>query len=637
MKNEVSPPDPAAGDPVANFQEALRLQRLGRLDEAEVLYRAILATSPVDPHCLLNLGHILKARGELETALSLWRTSVTNNPGHAPAFVAAGKVLNMQGRVAEAVRAFDAALAISPQDVDALNCRGNALARIGRLPDAVASYDGALAVDPHYGLAVMNRANALGALRRPEEAVAGYRQALRLGLQNPEMLGAKLFQQMQICDWSDHAEASAQIAQRIGEGAPADLPFTFLAHSDDPAAQLACAQIHARGRFPVPPPPLWNGEAYRHEKIRVAYVSADFYTHATAHLIAGLFERHDTSRFEITSYALGPSIEDDKRQRIRAAVYEFHDVSSLSDLEIARRIRAAEVDIVVDLKGYTTHCRPGIFAHRPAPIQISYLGFPATMGVDFMDYLLADSHVIPAGSERFYSEQIIRLPHSYQVNDRRGEVGPPPLTRAQAGLPADGFVFASFNANYKLTPQVFDVWMRLLRQVEGSVLWLLHTNDAVVRNLSREAHARGVSPDRLIFAPRAPLDEHLARHRLADLFVDSLPISAHTTASDALWAGLPLVTCVGRSFASRVAAGLLHAVGLPELITESLEAYEALALALATHPERLADLKARLAAQIKGAPLFDTDLSRRHIEAAYAIAWQRQQRGEPPAAFDVPA
>lgn len=633
---EAPPPhQPAAGDPAANFHEAVRLQRLGRLDEAEGFYRAVLARSPVHPESLLNLGLILKARGQYETALSLWRTSVLNNPGQASAHVAAGKVLAMLGRVAEAAQAFEAALALRPLDVDALNCRGNVLARLGRQAEALASYDRALAVDPGYGLAWINRANVMGVIGRPEEAVASYRQGLALGERPTEALGAKLFQQLQICDWSDYGQATALIARGIADAVAADLPFSLLAHSDDPAAQLACAQIHGRTRFANRAPPLWSGETYGHDRIRVAYVSADFRNHAVAHLIAGLFERHDPARFEITGYALGPQSNDAKRQRIRAAFPTFHDVTRVSDLEVARMIRAAETDIVIDLNGFTTHCRPGIFAHRPAPIQINYLGHPGTMGADFIDYILADRHVIPPGAERFYSERVIRLPHSYQVNDHDRVAPPETPTRGEAGLPPDAFVFACFNANYKITPPVFEVWMRLLTRIPGSVLWLLESNPAAARNLRAEARARGVAPDRLVFAPKVVPEDHLARHRLADLFLDTLPYNAHTTASDALSVGLPLVTCAGHGFAARVAASLLHAVGLPELITASLEAYEALALDLATHPARLADLKARLAAQIDGAPLFDTDLTCQHIEAAYVTAWQRHQRGEPPAAFDI--
>lgn len=631
MTNEVPPSEAVTDD----LNEAVRLHRLGRMEEAELLYRSVLSRLPVHPYAMLNLGLILKARGQFENALGLWRTAAINNPNNGGLPLASGKVLAMLGRLTEALSAFDQALKIAPADFDALNCRGNVLARLGRQSDALVSYDQALAVQPDYGLALINRGNVLGYLRRPEEAVASYREGLRLHPGRVEALGQLLHQQLQVCDWADYGQTRALIAQRIGEGASADLPFSFLAHNDDPAAQLACAQVHAKARFPVRPAPLWNGEVYQHDRIRVAYVSADFRNHAVAHLIAGLFEHHDKARFEISGYALGPPSDDAKRQRIRAAFPVFHDVARLSDLEVARMIAAAETDIVVDLTGLTTHCRPGIFAHRPAPLQINYLGHPGTMGADFIDYILADRHVIPPGAERFYSEQVIRLPHSYQVNDHGRAVPPETPTRREAGLPADAFVFACFNATYKLNPPLFDVWMRLLNKVPGSVLWLLESNPIVVRNLRAEAQARGVSGDRLVFAPKVAPEDHLVRHRLADLFLDTLPYNAHTTASDALWTGLPIVTCAGQGFAARVAASLLQAVGLPELITESLEAYEALALDLATRPERLADLRARLAARVDGAPLFDTDLSRRHIEAAYTTAWRRQQRGEAPAAFDV--
>lgn len=636
MTNE-APPSAAADTARANFSEAARLHGQGRLEEAEPLYRAVLAFDPTQRDCLYNLGLLRKARGDLAGALELWRTSIAHHPGHPAANIAMGKVLGMLGRVGEALAAFDAALAVSPRDIDALNCRGNVLARMGRHAEALASYDQVVALQPTYALAVLNRANVLGALGRPEEAVAAYRAGLLLTPDNDEVKGAKLFQQLQICDWSDYQGASDLIARRLGEGAPADLPFTLLAHCDDPAVQLAGANLHLKTRFPVAPQVLWRGEAYAHDRIRVAYVSADFRNHAVAHLIAGLFERHDRDRFEISAYALGPRVEDSKRDRIRAAFPVFHDVAQVGDLEVARMIRAAETDIVVDLNGFTAHCRPGIFAHRPAPIQINYLGHPGTMGRGIMDYILADRAVIPPGSEAFFGEQVIRLPHSYQVNDRDRAIAVQTPSRAEAGLPRDGFVFACFNANYKLNPPIFDLWMRLLARVPGSVLWLLEGKAPVGRNLRAEARARGVDPDRLIFASRAAPEDHLARHRLADLFLDTLPYNAHTTASDALWTGLPIVTCAGRGFAARVAASLLTAVGLPELITESLEAYEALALDLATDPARLAALKARLAAQRETAPLFDTDLSRRHIEAAYSAAWERQRRGEPPAAFDVPA
>ncbi|MES2342533.1 MAG: tetratricopeptide repeat protein [Pseudomonadota bacterium] len=636
MTNE-APPFGAADTARANFSEAARLHGQGRLEEAEPLYRAVLAFDPTQRDCLYNLGLLRKARGDFAGAIALWRTSIAHHPGHPAASIALGKVLGMLGRVGEALAAFDAALVVSPQDIDALNCRGNILARLGRHAEALESYDQVVALQPTYALAVLNRANVLGTLGRPEEAVAAYRAGLLLTPDNDEVKGAKLFQQLQICDWSDYEDASDLIVRRLGEGAPADLPFTLLAHCDDPAAQLAAANLHLKTRFPVAPEVLWRGEAYAHDRIRVAYVSADFRNHAVAHLIAGLFERHDRDRFEISGYALGPRVEDAKRERIRAAFPVFHDVAQVDDLEVARMIRAADTDIIVDLNGFTAHCRPGIFAHRPAPLQINYLGHPGTMGRGLMDYILADGVVIPPGSEVFFGEQVIRLPHSYQVNDRDRAIAARTPSRAEVGLPPEGLVFACFNANYKLNPPVFELWMRLLAKVPGSVLWLLEGKDPVARNLRAEAQARGVDPGRLVFAPKAAPEDHLARHRLADLFLDTLPYNAHTTASDALWTGLPLVTCAGRGFAARVAASLLQAVGLPELITESLDAYEALALDLATNPDRLAALKARLAVQRDTAPLFDTDLARRHIEAAYTTARERQRGGGPPAAFDVPA
>jgi predicted O-linked N-acetylglucosamine transferase (SPINDLY family) len=376
--------------------------------------------------------------------------------------------------------------------------------------------------------------------------------------------------------------------------------------------------------------PLWQGQRYRHERIRVAYLSADFHQHATSILMAGLFEHHDRSRFEVIAISYGPNIQDAMRARLLQAFERFIDVSTQTDLEIAQLLCTLEVDIAVDLKGYTADCRPGILAHRPAPIQVSYLGYPGSMAAPYIDYLLADRIVIPDSHRSFYSEQVVYLPDSYQVNDdRRGPAAVTP-TRAECGLPEQGFVFCCFNNTFKITPFMFDIWMRLLQQAPASVLWLLKDSDLVERNLRHEAVAHGVAAERLIFAPRQEPAAHLARHRLADLFLDTLPYNAHTTASDALWAGLPVVTCTGGSFASRVAASLLHAVDLAELVAHSPEDYERLALSLANDPSRLQAIKARLV-QGKSLPLFDTDRFRRHLESAYFAMWARYRRGELPA------
>jgi protein O-GlcNAc transferase len=369
----------------------------------------------------------------------------------------------------------------------------------------------------------------------------------------------------------------------------------------------------------------------------VAYLSADFRTHATAMLMAGVFEAHDRTRFETTAISFGADDKSPMRARLEKGFDTFIDVRTVSDADVAQRLRDAETDIVVDLKGYTQEGRPGILAYRPAPIQAQYLGYPGTMAADYVDYAIADKTVIPEDHRRYFTEQIIYLPDTYQCNDSKRAIAPRAPSRFEVGLPEKAFVFCCFNNNHKILPAVFDVWMRLLRQIDGSVLWLLQDNAAVVRNLGREAQARGIAPDRLVFAKRCLPPDHLARQRLADLFLDTLPYNAHTTCSDALWAGLPVLTVLGGSFAGRVAASLLSAIGLPELITQSLGEYEALAVKLARDRGALAAIKEKLARHRQTHPLFDTARFTRNLEAAYVGMWERHQRGARPQSFAVPS
>jgi predicted O-linked N-acetylglucosamine transferase (SPINDLY family) len=369
----------------------------------------------------------------------------------------------------------------------------------------------------------------------------------------------------------------------------------------------------------------------------VAYVSADFYNHPLSYLAAGLFEKHDRSRFEISAIYFGPDQRDEMRERLERSVERFVDVRTSSDREVAELLKGLEIEIAVDLKALTEDCRPGILASRPAPLQVNYLGYPGTMAAPYIDYLIADAHVIPEAERACYAERIVYLPDAYQVNDSARLVAESTPQRAEVDLPQAGFVFCCFNNNYKISPAIFDLWMRLLQKVDGSVLWLVADNATALRNLRREAERRQVAPERLVFAERAKVDEYRARYRLADLFLDTLPYNAHTTASDALWVGLPVLTCTGHTFAGRVGGSLLAAAGLPELVTETLEEYEALALKLATTPAMLADLKARLMRNRDTCALFDTDRFRRHIESAYVTMWTRYQRGEPPQDFAVRA
>jgi predicted O-linked N-acetylglucosamine transferase (SPINDLY family) len=408
----------------------------------------------------------------------------------------------------------------------------------------------------------------------------------------------------------------------------------FLAVSDSPRLQLRWARQLVDAYRPRKAS-LWTGERYAHERIRVAYVSADFLEHPTSYLMAGLFEKHDRERFETIGISLRNDEHSPMARRVRAAFEHFVVAGDSSDEEIARQIRELEVDVAVDLMGYTALNRTEIFAHRPAPVQVNYLGFPGTMGTVDMDYIIADEFLIPSESRGDYAEQVVYLPECFQANDyQRRKVEIP--SRSSAGLPAVGFVWCALLSSYKINPPVFGVWARLLRAVPDSVLWLVGGNRAVERNLCTEAHARGVDPGRLVFAQRLAYAEHLARLPLADLCLDTFPYNGGATTSDALRAGVPVVTCAGRSFAARMSGSLLRALRIPELIADSLEQYQEIALALARAPQRLAELRAGLAANATASPLFQTDRARRHLEAAFTQMVERSRRFEPPAILRIP-
>jgi len=441
----------------------------------------------------------------------------------------------------------------------------------------------------------------------------------------PCAAGARLLAQMRLNNWEDYSQRVAGVLRKLELGLPSSQPFPLLALPTPLALLHKSAAMHMADKFPPAAQTLWQGEHYAHKRIRIGYFSADFHNHATAHLMAELFERHDRERFEIFAFSFGVPNQDAMRARLVKGFDHFFDVADQGDRDIAALAHRHEIDIAVDLKGYTQDSRPGIFALRPAPIQVNYLGFPGTLAAPYMDYILADAVILPESHFPYYSEKVVHLPHSYQVNDTKRRIADTQPTRRELGLPEDGFVFCCFNNNFKITPDVFILWTSLLAQVEHSVLWLLEDHSAVRDNLRREARQRGINAERLVFAPRLPTEEHLARLRSGDLFLDTFYYNAHTTASDALWAGLPIVTCLGEAFAGRVAASILTAVGLPELITHSHEDYAALALRLATRPEELATIKRKLAENRLTTPLFNTVQFTRDIEAAYTAMWQRHQ------------
>jgi protein O-GlcNAc transferase len=618
----------------ALFNRGVVLVALKRHADAVASYDRALAIKPDFVEVLNNRGLALWNDRRCEEALADYDRALALRPGYADAHYNRGITLAYLKRWHEALASYDRAIALNPESAKVFINRGVVLADLQRQDEALASYDRALEINPGLVDALNNRGGIFRKMGLHERAAQDYLCLLELEPEYEHAAGNKLYSDLWTCNWKRFSESRAKLFDAVHSGKPAALPFQVVVLSDSGAEQLQCARTYAARKYPTSQP-LWTGERYQHDRIRIAYLSADFRDHATTHLMAELFERHDKSRFEVSAWSFGPDVRDAMRARLQKSFEQFNDVRNQSDAEVATLLRVQEIDIAVDLKGFTDGCRPAIFARRVAPIQVNYLGYPGTTGAAYMDYIIGDSEVIPEEHDRFYAEKVVRLPDSYQVNDSGRLIAAQTCSRAEAGLPDSGFVFCCFNNSYKITPDVFAVWMRLLQRVEGSVLWLLEDNAAASRNLRLEAEARGVRADRLVFAPRLLPPDHLARHRLADLFLDTLPCNAHTTASDALWAGLPLLTCRGHAFPGRVAASLLRAIGLPELITDNLTDYEALALRLATTPALLADIKSRLAQNKTTHPLFDIDRYRRHIESAYGTMYERYQRGESAQSFSV--
>lgn len=605
------------------------LLQLGRHQEALAAADKALELRSDYADAWVGRGNALLELDRYQDAAAAYDRALALRPALAAAWCGHGTVFLRTGRHRDAGVAFDRALEADSNLADAWLGRALMLVSLGRHDEAIAALDRALALNPTLPTAWIARGQVLYFKKRYDEALADWNKALSLRPDLPDVQAACLRVRMHHCDWIGFDAACALLRSAVDTGKPVP-PFMLVAIPSTASEQLRCARRWVASTFRTAHEPAWRGERYDHDRIHVAYLSADFHQHATSYLMAGLFEHHDRSRFQLSGISVGPNDGSEMRRRIEAAFERFVDASSLADDQIADMVRSLEVDILVDLKGFTQDARPLVFARRPAPIQVSYLGFPGTTGAGFIDYIVADRILIPEDQHGCYAEKVVSLPDSYQANDDRRPVAAGAPAREAFGLPSDGFVFCCFNDNYKITPGVFSVWMRILDAVEGSVLWLFEENPTAADNLRREAAARRIAPERLVFARRLANAEHLARHRCADLFLDTLPYNAHTTASDALWAGLPVLTCIGNTFAGRVAASLLNAIGLPELVTPTLEAYEQSAVTLARDPARLAALKATLVERRSTAPLFDTARFTRNIEAAYVAMVERHRDGLAP-------
>ena len=660
----------------ASGQELLRdaaaRHRAGDLAGARTLYERVLTVVPNQPDALHLLGLILHQQGDSAAGRRLVEAAIAARPGQALFHANLGRLLRAAGEPAEAETAWREALRLAPGLADAAMPLARLVRDAGRNREAQDLLDAALQASPEDATLSLEAGETAQALGRPDVAIEHYMRAAAQGETAPILtaIATSLFEmgrladalaqceaalaldpdmgpalwmrtvlRAALCDWRGGPPLPDPLAERIAAGRLIPQPFTLLSLSDDRALQRRAAEQWIARHAPAQPALLDTDEARvartGKQRLRVGYLSSELRAHAMGWLMAGLFEAHDKDRFEIAVYGYGKADGSEVEARIRAAVDDWIDIRALPHRAAAQRIHDDGVDLLIDLKAHTADARPQILAARPAPIQVNWLGYPGTSGAPYLDYLLADAEVIRPGEQDHYSEAVVTLPDSYQVTDPARAIAAEPATREAAGLPARGFVFCCFNGLHKITPAVFARWCALLRGVEGSLLWLLAGPEAAQANLRRHLAGAGLDPGRLVFAPRLDQGRHLARHRLADLFLDTLPYGAHTGASDALWAGLPLVTCRGASFPGRVGASLLTACGLPELIAGSLEDYQALALALARDPARLAALRVRLAAGRAGAALFDCARFTRHLEAAYAEMWHRWLAGAPPEAFAV--
>ncbi len=607
------------------YNKGNTLHKLKRYAEAVAHYDQALILKPEYEKCWSNKGLSLHELKRYEDAIAHFDKALNVRPDFAEGWSNKGLSLHQLKRYEEAIDHFNQALNLKPDYAEGWSNKGVTLNELKRYDEAIDHFNQALNLKPDYPEGWSNKGLSLHELKCYDEAIVHFNKALSLKDSIDWVSGDLLHTKMKICSWTGLLESLEDISKKVVANQKVVQPFQLLALSDDALLHKKSSEIYIQSGYPFKPVLGTILKRPRSQKIRIGYFSADFQNHATAYLMAELFELHDRSQFELVGFSFGPKINDEMRRRLKKSFDQFIEVGEKSDLEVAMLSRNLNIDIAVDLKGFTQDARMGIFAHRAAPIQVNYLGYPGTLGTNYIDYIIADKTLIPSEIKTSYSEKVVYLPDSYQVNDRKRLISDKQFTRQELGLPELGFVFCCFNNNFKILPTTFASWMRILDTIDGSVLWLFQNNSWAAENLKKESEKAGIAANRLVFAESLPLPDHLARYRQADLFLDTFPCNAHTTASDALWAGLPVLTMMGQSFASRVAASLLNAIRLPELITSSQDEYERLAIELAKNPKRLTEIKVKLAHNRLTTPLFDTPRFSKNLETAYIQIYERYQ------------
>jgi len=607
----------------------------GQTDKAVNALKRVIDINPDLAEAYNNLGNALKEQNKLDEAITSYSKALSLKPNYGEAYNNMGVALKEQGKLDEAIAFYNKALSLKPDYSEAYNNMGNALKEQGKLDEAIAFYNKALSLKPNYGEAYNNLGVALKEQGKLDEAIVSYNKALSLKPDHAQARAQKLHQQANICDW-DKVKDDLPFLADLGIHGEAVPPFSLIALEDDPYRQRLCSENYAKKKFLRKATHNFVAPNQKPKRLRIGYFSADFKEHPVSYLMAKVIETHDRDCFEVYGYSIGRAKDDEMKRRLVKAFDVFREVQSLGDHDVALLARQDEIDIAVDLMGYTTDSRAGIFSLRAAPVQINYLGFPGTIGADFMDYIIADQNLIPNESQKYYTEKPIYLPHHYQAQDNTLQISDLTPSKSELGLPSDGFIFCAINNAYKITPSEFNIWMRLLQNVDGSVLWLLESNKWVKANLIKEACKRGIPSERLVFAQRVPHEKYLAQFRKADLYLDTFNYNAGATASNALWAGLPVLTKLGKGYTARMAGSLIASVGLSELITNNETEYEKLALELATNPEKLASIKQKLEINRLSKPLFNTELFTKHLEDGYQRAYQQYFEGKKAAAIYVP-
>jgi len=603
-------------------------------------------------------GFVLLNLKKFDLAVKSWDEAIKLNPNYAEGYNNRGNIFFMLENLDEALKSYEKAIQLKPNYPDAHNNRGNALSKLNKKNDAIESYQKATKLNPNYAQAYKNLGSVFRQVNDIDDAIESYKKAIEINpnyseafldlgnifrengknifaINNYEkaiklkpnfdfLLGTIIHTKLKICQWDTIEKNLREVEEKVLNQKKISQPWVFLTFNDSPNLQKITSKLWSNREIFLLKKKLEPiTQKLSNKKIRIGYYSADFYNHATSQLMANLFELHDKSKFEIFGFNFGPEKNDEMYKRVIKAFDKFFNLSNKTDLEIAEISREHKIDIAVDLKGFTQKNRFRIFIERCAPIQVSYLGYPGTTGAECIDYVIADKILIPTNSQQHYSEKIIYLPNSYQANDTKTIISEKIFSKEEFGLPKNSFIFCSFNACYKILPTTFDVWMKILKRVDNSILWLLADDIEIIKNIKEETIKRGIDPERIIFAKRLTLSEHLSRQKLANLFIDTFPCTGHTTCSDALRSGLPVLTLLGKSFAGRVSSSLLNAVDLKELITKTPQEYEDLAVRLANDSSRLENIRKKLEVNIKTKPLFDCKLFTSHIEKAYLEIYRK--------------